>query len=174
MFNKIFLLIIISLFLSTLSIANEKVFIITTVEDQIITNHDINKESDYLRILNPKIGELTEKQIQNVAKNSLINEIVKKNEINKIFDMNKDNAYVKEYIKNLYTRLNFNNEADFKKYLISSSSYSFEEIKKKIKIEILWNELIYSRYGDQISINKKKLLKKINNLNNQIRTEYKL
>ena len=119
MFNKIFLLIIISLFLSTLSIANEKVFIITTVEDQIITNHDINKESDYLRILNPKIGELTEKQIQNVAKNSLINEIVKKNEINKIFDMNKDNAYVKEYIKNLYTRLNFNNEADFKKYLIS-------------------------------------------------------
>ena len=173
MFNKIFLLIIISLFLSTLSIANEKVFIITTVEDQIITNHDINKESDYLRILNPKIGELTEKQIQNVAKNSLINEIVKKNEINKIFDMNKDNAYVKEYIKNLYTRLNFNNEADFKKYLISSSSYSFEEIKKKIKIEILWNELIYSRYGDQISINKKKLLKKINNLNNQIRTEYK-
>ena len=77
MFNKIFLLIIISLFLSTLSIANEKVFIITTVEDQIITNHDINKESDYLRILNPKIGELTEKQIQNVAKNSLINEIVK-------------------------------------------------------------------------------------------------
>ena len=174
MFNKIFLLIIISLFLSTLSIANEKVFIITTVEDQIITNYDINKESDYLRILNPKIGELTEKQIQNVAKNSLINEIVKKNEINKIFDMNKDNAYVKEYIKNLYTRLNFNNEADFKKYLISSSSYSFEEIKKKIKIEILWNELIYSRYGDQISINKKKLLKKINNLNNQIRTEYKL
>ena len=174
MFNKIFLLIIISLFLYTLSIANEKVFIITTVEDQIITNHDINKESDYLRILNPKIGELTEKQIQNVAKNSLINEIVKKNEINKIFDMNKDNAYVKEYIKNLYTRLNFNNEADFKKYLISSSSYSFEEIKKKIKIEILWNELIYSRYGDQISINKKKLLKKINNLNNQIRTEYKL
>ena len=88
--------------------------------------------------------------------------------------MNKDNAYVKEYIKNLYTRLNFNNEADFKKYLISSSSYSFEEIKKKIKIEILWNELIYSRYGDQISIKKKKLLKKINNLNNQIRNENNL
>ena len=31
------------------------IFIKTTVNDQIITNFDIKKESEYLKILNPKI-----------------------------------------------------------------------------------------------------------------------
>ncbi len=174
MFNKIYLLIILSFLLSSFTIAKEKVFIVTTVEDQIITNYDINKESDYLKILNPKIVELTSKQIKDIAKNSLVNEIIKKNEIIKIFDMSKENVFEKEYIRNLYTKLGFEDETVFKNFLINSSNYSFKEIKKKIKIEIMWNELIYKKYGNQVSINKKKLLKKINNLNDQKRIEYNL
>ena len=53
-------------------------------------------------------------------------------------------------------------------------NYSLNEIKKKIKIEILWNELIYSKYVSQIKIDKDLLEKKMNNLVNKTRKEYLL
>ena len=46
------------------------------------------------------------------------------------------------------------------------------KLKKKLKIEILWNELIYFKYKNQIEIDKKTLLKKIENLDNEIKEEY--
>ena len=58
--------------------------------------------------------------------------------------------------------------------LLRNENYSLDEIKKKIKIEILWNELIYSKYVNQIKIDKNLLTKKINNLSNKIRKEYLL
>ena len=79
-----------------------------------------------------------------------------------------------EQIKILYNKLNFKNEGEFKNYLLNSSSYTFKEIEEKIKIEILWNELIYFKYNDQINIDKENLLKKIDNFDNMVRVEYKL
>ena len=174
MLKKIYLLLVVILFFYNTSLAKEKVFIVSTVEDQIITNHDIYKESDYLKLLNSNIGQLSKQQIETIAKNSLIREIIKKKEIEKILDMNQENAIVTEYIKNLYTRLDLKDEEDLKNFLNNSSIYSFEEVKEKIKIEIMWNELIFTKYNNQVNINKEKLLKKIDNMNNQLRTEYKL
>ena len=174
MLNKIYLLIIILFFFCNISLAKDNIFIVSIVEDQIITNHDIYKEASYLKILNPKITELNEEQIQVIAKDSLINEIIKKNEIKKVLDMNKENTFINDYIKDFYTKLDFNSEVDFKNFLISSSSYTFEEIRDKIKIEMMWNELIYLKYGNQVNINKENLLKKIDGLTNEVRSEYKL
>ena len=80
---------------------------------------------------------------------------------------------INDYIKSFYTKLNFSNETDFKNYLNNSSSYSFKEVREKIKMEMMWNELIFLKYSDQVNINKKPL-KKIDNLKNQVRNEYKL
>ena len=41
-------------------------------------------------------------------------------------------------------------------FLSSSSNYSLNEIKKKINIELMWNELIFLKYNDQIILDKKK------------------
>ena len=109
-----------------------------------------------------------------LAKNSLINEIIKKREIVKIFDFEDENLFVKQYLKDFYVKLNVNNEKDFEKILLRDENYSLDEIKKKIKVEILWNELIYSKYVNQIKIDKNSLIKKINNLDNKIRKEYLL
>ena len=38
----------------------------------------------------------------------------------------------------------------------------------------MWNELIFLKYNEQIILDKKKLLKKIENLNGEIRNEYRL
>ena len=116
---------------------------------------------------------MSQKKIE-IAKNSLINEIIKKKEIIKIFDFEDENLFVERYLKDLYIKLNINNEKHFEKMLLRNENYSLDEIKKKIKIEILWNELIYSKYVNQIKIDNNLLTKKLNNMNNKIRKEYLL
>ena len=174
MFKKIFSLIFLFCLLFNIALSKEKVFILAIIEDKIITNHDVLKESDYLKILNPNLEQLDKQQIRKIAKNSLINEIVKKNEIEKVLDFSKENTYLKEYIKNFYTKLNFQNEVEFENFLLKSSTYTLNEIKEKIKIEVMWNELIFLKYNDQVTINKEKLNERINELNDQIRKEFKL
>ena len=79
---KIIFIFLIS-FYQEISEANIK--IIATVDGDIITNFDVKKESDYLKILNPNLSQLENKKILELAKNSLINEIKidKKKEIEK-------------------------------------------------------------------------------------------
>lgn len=156
------------------SYSNTNVFIYATVNDHIITNYDIEKEITYLTILNPQLSQVDEKQVFQIGKDSLINEIVKLNEIEKLFDFKIENEFVKEYLKQLYTKLNYNSITEFEKSLKLSNNYSIDEIKKKLKIEILWNELIYLRYNNQVKINKNIMIKKIESLDKKTRKEYLL
>ena len=55
------------------------------------------------------MSQLKEKKILKISKDSLIREIIKKKEIKKSLDMNKENPYVDEYFKDLYTKLDFDN-----------------------------------------------------------------
>ena len=175
MYKKIYYNLLISFFFnSSLVFSNTDVYISATVNDKIITNFDIKKEIEYLKILNPKISQLQEKKISKLAKNSLINELVKKSELEKVFDLNKENPFVNDYFINLYTKLNFDNEEHFENALIKGNNYSLNEIKKKLKIEILWNELIYKRYSNQVKIDKSSLLKKIESFKNKSLNEYLL
>ena len=145
-----------------------------TVNNEIITNYDIKKEIDYLKILNPNLEQLSENEIEIIAKNSLIKEIIKKNEVVKVIDVNKKNPFVEDYLKNFYSKLNINDKDEFEKNLKEKNNYTLEEIKEKIKIELLWNELIFLKYGNQVKINKEQLSKKIENLNSETQKEYML
>ena len=66
------------------------------------------------------------------------------------------------FIKRLYTNLGFADELSFENYLIQYN-WEINEVKKKIEIESLWNQLIYDRYKNQIKIDKDKLKEKIKN-----------
>ena len=101
---------------------------------------------DDLKILNPNLSQLDDKKILEISKESLIREIIKKNEIDKVFDLSKENSFVNEYLKNLYTKLNFDSEYKFTEYIKNSSEYSLDDVKYKLKVEITWNELIYFKY----------------------------
>ena len=152
--------------------AKTELYIYAKVNNQIITNYDIKKEALYLKILNPGLAKISENKIFQISKESLINEIIKLNEIKKIFDIKDENPFVKDYLKQLYTKLNFNSETEFETSLSVSKNYSLSEIKQKLKIEILWNELIYLKYNNQVKIDKEKLMRKINNLDESTRKEY--
>ena len=173
MFKKICHSLIVLVLLST-SALSEKIFIFATVNDKIITNYDIQKEIEYLKILNPRLEELSEKEIFNISKNSLINEIIKKTEIEIFLEIKKENPLVNDYYKNLYTKLNFSNESDFEKSILSKIDYTSNDIKNKLEIELMWNELVYLRYGNQVKIDKDLLIKKIKNIENEEKNEYLL
>ena len=144
------------------------------VNDEIITNIDLEKEAEYLKILNPGLNQLNNNKVLELAKISLVNEIIKEKEIIKFVDINKNNEFVEEYLKNLYSKLNYNSEKEFINELDSKDNYSINEIKEKIKLVLLWNELIYNKYNQQVKIDKKKLIEKINNIKNENQKEYLL
>ena len=174
MIKNLFLIIFISILLINKIYAKNDIFIYATIDQDIITNFDIKKETEYLKILNPDLSKLSEEKIFQISKNSLIKEIIKKNEIKKFFDLEKENPFVKDYLRDLYLSLNFKDESEFTKFLESYSNYSINEIKRKLKIEIMWNELIYSRYYNQLRIDKDEFIKKIDNLTDKPVNEYLL
>ena len=174
MLKKIYFTLLIFFTSITLSLSNTDVYIFATVNEKIITNFDVKKEIEYLKILNPNISKLDEKKIFKLAKDSLINELVKKSELEKIFNLNEENSFAEEYLKNLYTKLNYIDEASFKAALSKKNNYSLNEIKIKLKIEVLWNELIYMRYGKQVKIDKDSLIKKIDSFKDKTLNEYLL
>jgi peptidyl-prolyl cis-trans isomerase SurA len=174
MINKVFFvtLFILSVCFNTLSMAN--ILIIANIDDQIITNHDLKKESDYLKILNPNLTQLSNNQILELAKNSLINEIIKKKEINKFININNKNIFLEKYLKDLYSKLNFNNEEQFQEFLKQKNTFTLDEIKEKIKVELFWNELIYTRYKNQLKIDRNAIIKKVNDFDKNAKKEFLL
>jgi peptidyl-prolyl cis-trans isomerase SurA len=149
------------------------IFIVTSVDDEIITNYDVIKEGEYLKILNPQLSQLEENQILELSKNSLIQEIIKKKEIMRFIDLDKNNTqYVNEYLDNLYRQLNFKSQEDLQKELSLRKTYNLEQVKEKVRMELFWNELVFSKYKNQINIDKEKLKKKVKNIVNKDQKEY--
>ena len=151
--------------------ASNNVFIVMKVNNEIITNININEEYRYLIALNTDLKSLKKEEIFNLAKNSFLREKIKENELKKYFKLNQSSKYIDQTIKNLYSSLNISSEIEFKKYL-SVHNLTIEDVKKKLEIEVLWNELIYTKFHKQIDIDEEKIKKKINA--NKIQKNYLL
>ena len=63
--------------------ASSNFYIVAKVDNEIITNIDIINEINYLTSLNNDLKKIEKNSLINLAKNSLIREKIKKNEINK-------------------------------------------------------------------------------------------
>ena len=138
-------------------------YVVLKVNNKIITNVDINKEYRYLIALNTDLQNIDKKKIMNIAKDSIIREKIKEDELLKYYDLNTKNKYIDVILDNFYKKLGMKNEKEFKSYL-SKYNLSFDEIKKKIEIEAAWNDLIYSKYVSKLEIDKIKIKNKINDL----------
>ena len=124
---KLYFICLILLFNFVNQIAFASVSIKVKVDNEIITNIDIEKEAEYLKILNPSLNQLNNKKVMKLAKSSLINEIIKKKEIIKFIDINQDNQFVDNYLKEIYLKLNYNSENEFKNELALRNNYTLDE-----------------------------------------------
>ena len=138
-------------------------YVIIKVNNKIITNVDIDNEYRYLIALNTDLQNVDKKKVMNIAKDSIIREKIKEDEISKYFDLSKENKYVNSILAKFYKKLGMKNKKEFKSYL-SKYNLSFEEVKNKIKIEAAWNDLIYKKYASKIEIDEIKIKNKINEL----------
>ena len=156
----IFLYFFIITFLNITNIKAEKVEIIDKIGTDIITNIDIENEYKYLIALNNNYQTIEKKKIYNFAKESLIREKIKKNEILKFFDLGSKDTYLESKIREIYKNLGFENIIEFENHL-KNYNLKISDIYEKIEIEVKWNQLIFDKYRNQIIVNKDILKKKL-------------
>ena len=158
--SKILFFFVMILFFNTSAYSNIK--IIYKINDEIITNVDIENEINYLLALNTELKKLEKNKLIDIAKDSLIREKIKKKELLKYFVLNQKNPLLKKIVESFYIKLNIKSEDEFEKYLLSYN-LTIQKLIEKIEIETTWNELIYEKYGNQIKIDRDKIKDKMKN-----------
>jgi len=152
---KFFFIIIFFVFISNSDSFENK--ILFKVENQIITSLDVNNEYKYLVALNPNLKKADERDIIKLSQKSILKEKIKNIEIKRNLENPKvPEKFLEQILMNIYTKIGLSNLNDFKKYLIINE-VDFENVKKKLEIEALWNELIIFKFSSKVKINEKKL-----------------
>ena len=157
-FFKIYL--ILTLVMFPLKIAYCEVFIVAKVNQEIITNIDLDFEKRYLVSLNPNLKKLDQNRIKEYAKNSLINEKIKKIEIEKIFKIVPNETLLSKVIADIYSSIGISSLSEFESYL-SQNKIDIKRVKEKISIEIAWNDLIVKIFANEIEIDQNFLIQEI-------------
>jgi len=147
--------------------------ILVKIENQIITSIDVNNEYKYLVALNPSLKNSKKDDILKLSKRSILQEKIKKIEIEKNFNNPQiPQEFLEQILKNVYSKIGFTNLDDFKEYLISNN-IDFENVRNKLEIEALWNELILIKFSSKVKVNEKVLRERIKD-NNQYLKSYLL
>ena len=137
--------------------------ILFKINNEIITTIDILNESNYLKLLNPKINTLDNEKLIQISKNSLIKEKIRKIAILRVVEkINLSDEYLAKVITSLHTRKGFKSLEEFKNN-IKKNNLKIEYIENKISIDSLWNEIIYKKFGSKVVIDKIKITNEVVN-----------
>ena len=151
---KVFVIFIIILIFN--SKANSQIEIKFKVGEEIITNIDVKNEMNYLVFLRPNLGKISENELIKISENSIIREIIKRKEIDRLFTKTVNIEFIDEIKNNLLKFKGVNNEDELK-ILLNNNNIEYEEIIEKMKYEGLWNELVFKKYNSFLKTDKKKL-----------------
>ncbi len=163
----IYIIILNFIFLYSKTFSLEKNYIEVKVNNNIITKSDILNEKKLLIGYNKNLENLSEDELYFLATDSLIRHIIKKEEISKYYDANDEYKHLDKFLNEFYLKINIKDEIDKIKFL-EQANLTESEMKDKIVTEALWNEVVYKRYQDKVSIDvenlKQKLQKEIDDL----------
>ena len=132
--------------------------ILFKVNNEIITSLDIFNELRYLQIINKEFKNIKKEKAFQISKNSLIREKIKEIEIKRIFKelKIKDNI-LNNLILNYFKEFKITSIPEFEKFFLKND-IDPSKVRKKIKLEMLWNELIYRKYKKNVKINKQLII----------------
>ena len=159
----LFIKFLIILIFFNFKIANSEIFIKAKINDQIITNIDVKDEKNYLLALNPGLKNLSNEEINRYALDSLINEKIKKIEIEKRFKILVNNKMINKIISDLYLGIGLADIKEFESHL-KNFDIDMDLVKNKISVEIAWNDFIFNNYNKAILIDEDKIRDKIKEL----------
>ena len=155
---SILLLILISNIIPSNALENKILF---KIDNEIITSIDIYEEIKFFKIFNPGIDNLSETELFEVSKNSILRDKIKKIEImNFVKELKIDEKFLLKLIRNKYPGININSFEDFENYL-KANNLDIVSIKEKFTIELIWNDLIYQKFSKKVVIDKDKIKNEI-------------
>ena len=144
----------------SLAIENKILF---KVNNEIITSIDIFTELKYLGIVNKDLKKTTNNQAFEIAKRSLIREKIKEIELKKLLkEIEVEEKFLNNLLINYFKSINIKTISEFEKFFISQD-IDPNLIKKKISIEILWNQFIYSKFKQNVKIDRKSIQNELSN-----------
>jgi len=77
----------------------------------------------------------------------------------------KNEDYLKALIENTYKKKGYKNLREFKD-ILNNKGINFNYYEEKIKTNILWGQIVYSKYSNKIIVDENDLLEKIKNQKN--------
>ena len=135
--------------------------ILFKIENEIITTIDIYEEIKFLKTFNPGMNNLSEPELFEISKNSILRDKIKKVEImNFVKELKVDEKFLVKLIKKKYSEIYINSFEDFENYL-KVNNLDIVSIKEKFVIELIWNDLIYQKFNKKVIIDKDEIKKEI-------------
>ena len=94
----------------------------------------------------------------------MINEKIKKIELEKFFKkIEIEDKILNKFLLNYFKELGIKSEKDFDNYFLSKFVDPIL-VRQKISLELLWNQLIYRKYINNVKIDLDKIKKELNNI----------
>lgn len=157
-------------FIYNLNAVENKILI--KINNEIISTIDIYNEIKYLKFINPKLENLSQENIFEIARNSLIREKIKQIELlNNNLNLEVDKKILEKIKKNFLKRFEINSDQEFQTFL-SKENLNEKDIMQKIIIENLWNSLIVKKFIKDVKIDEESIKKEINEM--EFQSEYNL
>ena len=157
-FKKVILVFVSILFSINNAIAVENK-ILLRVNNEIVTSLDILTELRYLEIINDQLSlvDIDKSQKFEIAKSSLIREKIREIELKKLVkEIKIEEEFLERVLINNFKKKKIETISDFENFF-NKIGIDPDLIKKKITLEIVWNQMIYSKYINSVKINKKSI-----------------
>ena len=148
-------LFIIFFFITSNLYSEQKLTLVASVNNLIITSLDISNEIALLKVLNNS-ARIDDDQEKQVALENMINEILKETEIKAKNIKLKNKELVQKQYNGLLQKLTENNKP------ISTDMKG--KIYQKIKLDYQWNQLITEQYSWMISVNMNEINEKLDKI----------
>jgi len=151
--KKLFFYSLIIFSLCIKQVASLENIILFKINNLIITTIDVKQEEKYLIVLNQNLKKIDKNKLKSLAIDSIIKEKIKEIELVKYYQIESvlDDTNLQKIIKNLYQTAGFQNAKTFKNYL-ESQNLNYSSIKRKLAIEMLWNNLIFKKFNNRVVI----------------------
>lgn len=147
--------------------------ILLKIDNDIITTFDIYEEIKFLKLFNPQLNNLSENEIFEISKNSILKDRIKRIEILKfVKEIKVDDRFLVKLIKNRYSEIGLNSLDSFENYL-SKNNLDVDKVKEKISTELIWNDIIFQKFNSKVSVDREEIKKNILE-NPQKKTQEKL
>ena len=158
---NVLIIIVILIFLNIKNLDAIENKILFKIDNEIITSIDIYEEIKFLKIFNPEVVNLSENELLEISKNSILRDKIKKIEImNYVKELKVDDKFLLRFIKNRYSNKGLDSIESFQNYL-KDNDLNIKTVIEKIAIELIWNDVIFQKFQNKININKKKIKEEI-------------